>query len=74
MSGVFVSKERAKVGLVTYFICLQRGGSEGSKSVPFRLYGGSKTIEDGDRSDVDLNLIVNACPPENSSISMYPRK
>ncbi len=49
--------------MLTHFICLQRGGTEGSNSVPFNVNGGSSSIEEADLSLVGRSLIVNACPP-----------
>lgn len=48
----------------TDFMCLQRGGDEESRWVPFkRLYGGSSTRDNGEPSLVDRSFMTNACPP-----------
>lgn len=57
-----------KKGL-THFICLQRGGRDGSISEPFNVCGGSSTIAVDERSAVGRSLMVKACPPMRSSMS-----
>ena len=47
----------------THFMCLHLGGREGSSVDPFKLWGGSMTIDEDDRSGVFLSLTMNAWPP-----------
>lgn len=43
-----------------YFNCLQRGGCTSSIPVPLKVKGGSRSIDDEDRSFVGRSLITNA--------------
>ena len=41
-------------------MCLHLGGREGSRVDPFKLWGGSMTIDEGDLSGVFRSLTINA--------------
>lgn len=54
-------------------MCLHRSGPSGSSYDPFKLCGGSITIEVGERSEVFRSFTMNACPPGTCRMSTQLR-
>lgn len=72
MSGAVARNRNVRI---THFMCRHRGGVNESIEDPLRDSGGSKTIDEGDLSDVGRSFIMKACPAGEHNFSTgFPRK